>query len=166
MAPLVLTLLRFAFLALVWLLVIIVVFALRRDLGVGQRTRMVPAGAGRKERAQAQNVAAAPPLAPEGDPRQTPRRLVVLEGPTAGTELPLSEAPLLLGRAQEATLVLDDDYSSGRHARLFPQGSRWFLEDLGSTNGTFLDDAQLSRAQPVDLGQRIRIGKTVMELRP
>jgi len=162
-APLVLTLLRFAFLALVWILVLIVVFALRRDLGVGQRTRTVPAGAGRKERKQAAADAAAPPAEPQ--PRQA-HRLVVVEGPQAGTELPLSAAPLLLGRAQEATLVLDDDYSSGRHARLFPQGSRWFLEDLGSTNGTFVDDVQLSRAQPVDVGQRIRIGKTVMELRP
>lgn len=167
MAPLVLTLLRFAFLALVWILVVIVVFALRRDLGVGQRTRTVPAGAGRKERKQAATQAAEPPAAPAAsDQPPQARRLVVLEGQRAGTELPLSASPLLLGRAQEATLVLDDDYASGRHARLFPQGSRWFLEDLGSTNGTFVDDVQLTRAQPVDPGQRIRIGKTVMELRP
>ena len=61
--------------------------------------------------------------------------------------------------------MLEDDYASGRHARLFPQGSRWFLEDLGSTNGTFIGENQLSRPQPVELGQRIRIGKTVLELK-
>jgi pSer/pThr/pTyr-binding forkhead associated (FHA) protein len=106
------------------------------------------------------------PAAPPENDRVVPRRLVVIEGPRAGTEIPLAASPLLLGRAQEATLVLDDDYSSGRHARLFPQGSRWFLEDLGSTNGTFIDEQQLTRAQPVEPGQRIRIGKTVMELTP
>jgi len=72
----------------------------------------------------------------------------------------------LLGRAQEATLVLEDDYASGRHARLFPQGSRWFIEDLGSTNGTYLANQQLTRALPVELGVPVRIGKTVIELRP
>ena len=71
----------------------------------------------------------------------------------------------MFGRAQDATVVLDDDYASGRHARLFPQGSRWFIEDLGSTNGTFVGDNQLSRAQAVEPGQRIRIGKTVLELK-
>jgi pSer/pThr/pTyr-binding forkhead associated (FHA) protein len=158
MAPLVVTLLRFAFLALIWLLVLIVVMALRRDLGVGQRTRVAAAGA--------QGSPAPMPAAPPENDRVVPRRLVVIEGPRAGTEIPLAASPLLLGRAQEATLVLDDDYSSGRHARLFPQGSRWFLEDLGSTNGTFIDEQQLTRAQPVEPGQRIRIGKTVMELTP
>lgn len=158
MAPLVVTLLRFGFLALIWIMILIVIMALRRDLAVGQRTRVATAGA-----APAQpNV---PPTSTEPE-RVIPHRLVVLEGPRVGTELPLAASPLLLGRAQEATLVLDDDYSSGRHARLFPQGSRWFLEDLGSTNGTFIDENQLTRAQPVEPGQRIRIGKTVMELRP
>lgn len=162
MAPLVLTLLRFGFLALVWILVLVVILALRRDLGVGQRTRVVPAAAGRRGRP----ADPGPAPTPEEEPRQRATRLVVLEGPTAGTVLPLASSPLLLGRAQEANLVLDDDYSSGRHARLFPQGTRWFLEDLGSTNGTFVDGAQLSRAQPLEIGQQIRIGKTVMELRP
>lgn len=161
MAPLVLTLLRFGFLALVWVLVLVVILSLRRDLGVGQRTRVAPAGSQR--RAAAEEVAAMPAPA---EAQQPLTALVVLEGSRAGTVIPLAQSPLLLGRAQEANLVLDDDYSSGRHARLFPQGSRWFLEDLGSTNGTFIDNAQLTRAQPVEPGQRIRIGKTVMELRP
>lgn len=163
MAPLVVTLLRFGFLALIWLLILIVVMALRRDLGVGQRTRLATAGKGKNDSPVPQEQ---PQTPEEEDYKTVPHRLVVLEGPRAGTELPLSASPLLLGRAQEATLVLDDDYASGRHARLFPQGSRWFLEDLGSTNGTFVDENQLTRAQPVEPGQRIRIGKTVMELRP
>ena len=89
----------------------------------------------------------------------------VVEGPLAGSSIPLRGQPIMFGRAQDATVVLDDDYASGRHARLFPQGSRWFIEDLGSTNGTFVGDNQLSRAQAVEPGQRIRIGKTVLELK-
>jgi pSer/pThr/pTyr-binding forkhead associated (FHA) protein len=98
--------------------------------------------------------------------KQQARQLVVVEGPLKGRTLPLAASPILLGRAQEATLVLEDDYASGRHARLFPQGSRWFIEDLGSTNGTYLADQQLTRALPVELGVPVRIGKTVIELRP
>ena len=98
--------------------------------------------------------------------RTAARRLVVTEGPLTGTTLDLAASPILLGRAQEATLVLEDDYASGRHARLFPQGSRWFIEDLGSTNGTYLAGAQLTRALPVEPNIPIRIGKTVIELRP
>jgi pSer/pThr/pTyr-binding forkhead associated (FHA) protein len=98
--------------------------------------------------------------------KQQAHQLVVTEGPLKGTTVPLAASPILLGRAQEATLVLEDDYASGRHARLFPQGSRWFIEDLGSTNGTYLADQQLTRALPVELGVPVRIGKTVIELRP
>lgn len=104
--------------------------------------------------------------APVRTPRAAPKTLAIVEGPLKGREFPLAASPLLLGRAQEASVVLDDDYASGRHARLYPQGSQWFLEDLGSTNGTFVGDERLSRAQRIDPGQRIRIGKTVMELRP
>ena len=76
----------------------------------------------------------------------------------------LDGRPLLMGRAQDAGLVLVDDYASGRHARLFPQGTRWFLEDLGSTNGTAVDGAPVTRALPVGPESVIRIGKTVMRL--
>jgi pSer/pThr/pTyr-binding forkhead associated (FHA) protein len=160
MQELTLTALRLGFLILLWVLVLSIVGALRRDLAVGKRART---GAPSPREAR---------LHPEREPeaaspaRQPARTLAVLEGPLAGTTVELAASPILLGRAQEATLVLEDDYASGRHARLFPQGTRWFLEDLGSTNGTFLGENQLTRAQPVEPGQKIRIGKTVMELRP
>lgn len=92
------------------------------------------------------------------------RTLRVVEGPKAGQTIALEGHPLLMGRAQDADLVLVDDYASGRHARLFPQGTRWFLEDLGSTNGTYVNGAPVTRALPVGPGTAIRIGKTVMEL--
>ncbi|GAA4366108.1 FHA domain-containing protein FhaB/FipA [Paeniglutamicibacter cryotolerans] len=159
MNELVFTALRLGFLILLWVLILSIVGALRRDLVIGKRARTgVPS---------AREIRKHPELtpAPEAPAKRPARILCVLEGPLAGTQIELAASPILLGRAQEATLVLEDDYASGRHARLFPQGSRWFIEDLGSTNGTFLGDNQLTRAQPVELGQPIRVGKTVMELR-
>lgn len=158
MSELTLTLLRYGFLVLVWILVLSVVSALRRDLVVGRRNR-TGTPSSRQTRKH-------PELGQEPPSRVSARQLVVTEGPLAGTKIELASSPILLGRAQEATLILEDDYASGRHARLFPQGSRWFIEDLGSTNGTFLAGNQLTRALPVELGVPVRIGKTVLELRP
>ena len=89
----------------------------------------------------------------------------LVEGALAGTTVTLTEAPVTLGRADDSTLVLTDDYASSRHARLVPGEEAWMLEDLGSTNGTYLGSAKVTRPTPVPLGQPIRIGKTVMELR-
>jgi len=146
MSELTITALRFGFLLLLWVLIFSIVSAMRRDLMVGRKA-----------------AAGTPTARPV---KQHARQLVVTEGPLKGTTIPLAASSILLGRAQEATLVLEDDYASGRHARLFPQGSRWFIEDLGSTNGTYLADQQLTRALPVELGVPVRIGKTVIELRP
>ncbi len=75
-------------------------------------------------------------------------------------------APILIGRAEDSTLVLDDDYASARHARLVQQGDGYALEDLGSTNGTYLDRNRVTSTTPVPVGVPIRIGRTVMEFRP
>jgi len=157
---LIVTLLRYGFLLLLWLMVLSVVGAIRRDLVVGSRNRTgTPTARQIRKNPALEKQAPAPAKVPA-------RQVVVTEGPLRGTTLELASSPILLGRAQEATLVLEDDYASGRHARLFPQGSRWFIEDLGSTNGTFLGGSQLTRALPVEPGMPIRIGKTVLELRP
>ncbi|MGC0239221.1 FHA domain-containing protein FhaB/FipA [Arthrobacter sp. SD76] len=159
MSDLTITALRFGFLLLLWVLIFSIVSAMRRDLMVGRKAASgVPS---------ARQVRKNPDLeTPPAPAKQQARQLVVVEGPLKGTSVPLAASPILLGRAQEATLVLEDDYASGRHARLFPQGSRWFIEDLGSTNGTYLADQQLTRALPVEPGVPVRIGKTVIELRP
>jgi pSer/pThr/pTyr-binding forkhead associated (FHA) protein len=70
-----------------------------------------------------------------------------------------------LGRASDSSLVLDDDFASAHHARLVPHDGQWFVEDLGSTNGTYLDRTKVVRPTPVPVGVPVRIGKTVLELR-
>jgi pSer/pThr/pTyr-binding forkhead associated (FHA) protein len=98
--------------------------------------------------------------------RLQPTILVVTAGSLAGTRIRLGPGPILIGRAEDSTLVLDDDYASTRHARLTQQGQQYFLEDLGSTNGTYLDRARVTTPTPVPIGVPIRIGRTVIELRP
>jgi pSer/pThr/pTyr-binding forkhead associated (FHA) protein len=112
--------------------------------------------------------AAAPPKAPKPQRRKgAPRRLVVTEGTLQGTTVTLAGTPVTLGRADDSTLVLTDDYASNKHARLVPNGDdTWTLEDLGSTNGTYLGTAKVARPTVVPVGTPIRIGKTVLELRP
>ena len=83
----------------------------------------------------------------------------------AGTRMGLADQQITIGRANDATLVLTDDYASSRHARLFPQDGQWIVEDLGSTNGTYLDRQKVTQPTPVPVGVPIRIGKTVLELR-
>jgi pSer/pThr/pTyr-binding forkhead associated (FHA) protein len=90
---------------------------------------------------------------------------VVTAGALKGTSFDLTQQQITLGRANDATLVLNDDYASSRHARIFPQDGQWIVEDLGSTNGTYLDRQKVTRPMPVPAGVPIRIGKTVLELR-
>jgi hypothetical protein len=154
-SALVVALVKYGLLALLWIFVISAVRVVRGDLWGGSRAaRPAPAAAPRP---------AAKPAKPAK--RSAARRLVVTEGALAGTTISLGEAPVTLGRADDSTLVLTDDYASSRHARLVPNDGTWLIEDLGSTNGTYLGPAKVSRPTPVPLGQQIRIGKTVMELR-
>jgi pSer/pThr/pTyr-binding forkhead associated (FHA) protein len=90
---------------------------------------------------------------------------VVTEGPLAGTTIPLTDQQITIGRAADATLVVNDDYASTRHARLYPQNGEWIVEDLGSTNGTYLDRHKVIQPTPLTVGVPVRIGKTVLELR-
>ena len=91
--------------------------------------------------------------------------LVVTEGSLAGTKMGLGDYPITIGRANDSTLVITDDYASSKHARLTPRDGQWLVEDLGSTNGTYLDRAKVGGPTPVPIGAPIRIGKTVLELR-
>ena len=74
-------------------------------------------------------------------------------------------ATMTVGRAPECELRLDDTYASSQHARLFAKNDAWFVEDLGSTNGTFVNDQKLAAPAMLQPGDKVRVGQTVMELR-
>ncbi len=158
MNALTLTLIRVAFLAVLWLFVIAAIGVVRTDLfGTTAKARRARS---RPPQRQPQR----PPRQPRPG-RGTPRFLVVTEGGLSGLSIDLTDQQITLGRANDATLVLNDDYASSRHARIFPQDGQWIVEDLGSTNGTYLDRQKVTRPTPVPMGVPIRIGKTVLELR-
>jgi pSer/pThr/pTyr-binding forkhead associated (FHA) protein len=159
MNELTLTLIRVAFLAVLWLFVIAAIGVVRTDLSGSS------AGRSRIPRRQPQAPSPARPARQPRARRGQPHVLVVTAGSLKGTTINLSDQQITLGRANDATLVLNDDYASSRHARLFPQDGQWIVEDLGSTNGTYLDRQKVSRPTPVPVGVPIRIGKTVLELR-
>jgi pSer/pThr/pTyr-binding forkhead associated (FHA) protein len=155
----VLFLLRAVILVLLWGFVIAAIVAVRHDVFGTRRTAKAPAGG---SRAPAPRPAQQPKAARKS---AGPRKLVVLEGPLSGQSFALSGAPITIGRADDSTLVLTDDYVSTRHARLVPRGDDWLVEDLGSTNGTYLDRQRVTGPTRVSPGVPIRVGKTTMELR-
>ena len=167
MSELTITLLRLGYLVLLWVFVLAAIGVLRSDLYgtriVNRRLRRTGAG-----HAPAPATKPAPPVAAGGAPfpkrEVTPRRLVVTAGPLRGTTLPLGSSAILIGRAPSCTLVLDDDYSSSRHARVFPQDGEWYVEDLGSTNGTFLGKDKVEQPTPVRAGAQIKVGQSILEL--
>ena len=156
MSELAFTLARFGFLALLWVLVLLVLRTLRRDVAPdsprslslrrsGEKTTSKPAARSRRRQAS---------------------RLVITEGPLAGSTVPLSPTSITIGRSPSCTLVLEDSYASSRHARIFPKDGTWWLEDLGSTNGTTLAGQSVTGTAELSVGVPVRIGQTTLELRP
>jgi pSer/pThr/pTyr-binding forkhead associated (FHA) protein len=148
-AEVVLQLTRAGFLALLWLFVLLALRVVRSDLYAPAGLRATLPGRSARR----------------GGRGRLPRQLIVTDGALAGTQVTLDSRPILIGRADDSTLVLDDDYASTRHARISQQGDEWYVEDLGSTNGTYLDRAKVTGPTRVPLGVPVRIGKTVIVLR-
>jgi pSer/pThr/pTyr-binding forkhead associated (FHA) protein len=177
MGELTLLLLRLGFLVLLWAFVFAIVYALRSDL-FGQRARRLPAAAaGFPAAAPAASAApsAAAPAAPSTEPTahrapphagtKTAKRLVITSGPREGVEIDLPAEQLTIGRSSESGLVIRDDYTSTHHARLMLWDDQWVIQDLDSTNGTFLDGSRVTVPVPVPLGTPVTIGTTSFELR-
>lgn len=169
MSELTLLALRFGFLLVLWAFIFAIVYALRSDL-FGQRVRRLPADA-----AASSPSAPSPATQPQTQSKPardvtiaTPgnaKRLVITSGAKEGLEIDLAEEPITIGRSAESGLVIRDDYTSTHHARLYIWGDKWAVQDLDSTNGTFLDDVRVMVPTPVPLNTPIRIGTTSFELR-
>jgi len=163
--------LRIVILVLLWGFVLAAVVAVRHDIFGGRRMTPAPPRPPAKPSTPAQ---ASPAQASPAERRtqQQPvgdapaRQLVVTDGPMAGTNVPLAGGSVSIGRAPDSTLVLQDDFASTHHARLTRRGDSWVIEDLGSTNGTFVGRTRVREPMPVAAGQPIRVGRTVLELRP
>jgi FHA domain len=152
MSELTLALIKIGFLALLWLFVLSSVSVIRSDM-FGERVD------------QASAARSAKPPRPRKQRRGAPTRLVISEGTNAGVAVPLGSDPILLGRGADATIRLDDDYVSTRHARFVPHGDDWYVEDLGSTNGTYIGSQRITTPMVVSTGVQVRLGKTIAELK-
>ena len=162
MSELALTLIRLGFLALLWAFVMITVFVLRRDL-------KQPADA--RPMATRSSRGAKQPKAPRAEKVKAPKaskvkgtKLVVTEGPLAGTVVPLDTAQVTIGRAPDSTIVIDDDYASSRHARVYSSEGTWVVEDLGSTNGTWIERTRITTPTVLPVGAPLRVGRTTLQL--
>lgn len=156
MSELAFTLARIGFLVLLWVFVLLTIRALRRDVA-----DTATSGA---QRRPARPSAPAPARAQSH--RRGASRLIITEGPLAGSTVPLSPTSISIGRSPSCTLVLEDSYASSRHARIFPKDGTWWLEDLGSTNGTTLAGHPVHGTVELPMGVPVRIGQTTLELRP
>src|SRR5512136_148492 len=89
-------------------------------------------------------------------------QLLVQQGPRAGQSFDLDKPVITLGREASSDIVLEDPQVSRRHARLTLQAGGYVIEDLGSTNGTFINEQRLTGAQPINLGDKLRLGDNVV----
>ena len=158
MSELTLVLIKFAYLAILWIFVLSAVSVVRSDL-FGAR---VPTSSRAPSRPEPGRGGPKP-----GRPRKrgAPTHLEVVEGDNVGARADLDDAPLLIGRGSDAAIRLDDDYVSTRHARVGRSGDQWFVEDLGSTNGTYVDNRRITTPTSISMGTQVRTGKTILELR-
>jgi hypothetical protein len=181
MSELTLLVLQLGFLLLLWVFVFAIVYALRSDL-FGQRVRKlqpeaaaaapVPVGAPRAAAADVPTAAvsrpapAAPPGGGGGDATaENASRLVITSGAKAGVEFPLGRDEITIGRSSDSAIIIRDDYTSTHHARLMLWNGRWMIQDLDSTNGTFLNGSRVTVPTPIPLGATVKVGATTFELR-
>lgn len=140
---------RFGLLALLWVFIMIVMWVQRKEL-------VRAAGAMRR-----QATAQAPVK------RDKARELAVIEGPLRGSHMEIASVEdVTIGRGPDNDFQLGDDFASARHARLFRRGSEWFIEDLDSRNGTFVQGTRIDQPERVSVGTDIKMGRTIVRLTP
>lgn len=170
--------LKYGFLILLWAFIWLAVRSLHRDIETLSPRK---SRAHRRSERRARKAVATPPVAapartaggpstsemPSTPRSDQPTLLIVIDGPLAGASVPLGNAPITLGRSAANTVVLDDEFVSSHHARVYrdPSSQSWVIEDLGSTNGTVVNQRRID--SPVALPARVpvRIGATTFELR-
>jgi FHA domain-containing protein len=149
--------LKLAFLVLLYLFIWRIVRSAARDLRLPQESMIL-----------APQQAAAAGLVPQPAAREL-GRLVVLASPAldGGESIALDSHPLTVGRGNNNDVALpEDEYASGRHARFEPRRDGIWIEDIGSTNGTFVNGIRLTRERKLTPGDVVRIGETDLRFEP
>ncbi len=160
-----LTILKLCLLVLLYLFFLRVLRAVWVEIkGPKQLERAATPAAAAQGRAPA--AAPAPPPPPKGRKakRDATTALTVVEpAEQRGRTYPLGQE-LTVGRAAGCQVIVDDTYASQLHARVYARDGRLFVEDLGSTNGTWLNREKVTAPTVMGRGDRLQVGNTVMEL--
>lgn len=159
MSEIALLIIKVVFLALLWLFILSAVSVIRSDL-FGKTVRA-------SDQPQAQELETPPPP-PRKAKRQRgqPRVLTISQGRQAGLSADLAGGVIMIGRGADCQLILDDDYVSTRHARVVGAPTGIYIEDLGSTNGTYVNGQRITAPTTITLADTVRIGKTMLRLEP
>lgn len=159
MSEIALTIIKVAFLALLWLFILSAVSVIRSDL-FGKPIRA-------SDQPQPQELETPPPPSRKGRrQRGEPRVFMISQGNQAGLSAELAGGVIMIGRGADCQLILDDDYVSTRHARVVATPDGIYVEDLGSTNGTYVNGQRITAPTTITLADSVRIGKTMMKLEP
>ena len=176
MSELTLLIFRIAFLIALWVFVFFVVYAVRSDL-FGERVKRL-VGSAKKSSPGTPNVFLSSTLAPASSSPSSPilggsaasssaraLQLVITSGPKQGESIALTTDAVSIGRSSDSSIVIRDDYTSTHHARLEYRAGSWIVNDLGSTNGTFLAGKKVTEPTPVPLNTPLSVGATTFEIR-
>ena len=155
MSELTLFLIKISYLAILWIFVLSAISVVRSDMFGARMPATAREAAAPKTRRQPKQKAR----------KGSPTHVLVVDGANKGERADLAQAPILIGRGADAAIRLDDDYVSTRHARIAASGDQWFVEDLGSTNGTYIGSQRITTPMVVTVGVQVRVGKTIAELK-
>jgi pSer/pThr/pTyr-binding forkhead associated (FHA) protein len=159
MSEIALTIIKVVYLALLWLFILSAVSVIRTDL-FGKTIRA-------SDQPQPQELETPPPPARRGKrQRGEPRVFMISQGNQAGLSAELAGGVIMIGRGADCQLILDDDYVSTRHARVVSTPNGIYVEDLGSTNGTYVNGQRITAPTTITLADTVRIGKTMLRLEP
>lgn len=164
MSELALFLVRIGFVAVLWIFILSLLSVIRADL-YGRRviSKLAKQNAPQLMASAGGSMSA---LAIEDGESFEPTQIAMLTGRTAGTNVDIAgKKEILIGRASSCDLVISDEFASNMHAKLVLVGEDWVLQDLNSTNGTFVDGKKVLTPNTIRQGTTIRIGTTTFELR-
>ncbi|HEY7796426.1 MAG TPA: FHA domain-containing protein [Microbacteriaceae bacterium] len=166
MSELALLLVRIGFVAVLWIFIFSLLSVIRADIYGRRVIRSVAQQSGSNVASQV-GTDSDPDVISEVEAESGgPSHLYVITGVSAGTKIPLDKRELFIGRAPSCELIVTDEFASSQHAKVVHIGGDWVIQDLDSTNGTYVDGARIQTPEVLRMNIPVRVGKTTFELRP